>query len=176
MIIKNLKIVTTLFTFLLTIGVLAQGPPRGGQGRGGNSQGQHQRGKPDASKILDMLDVNNDRVIDKEEASKDKRGEIAKNFEDIDSNADEVIDLEELEASLNDRTPRKVSADIILKQVDDNNDGTLNELEVAAKNKTELVHNFKDIDTNQDSELDIEELKAFYEKNNDKKKKRRKKN
>ena len=49
---------------------------------------------------------------------------------------------------------------------------TENELEVAAKKKIELSDNFSKIDTNSDGELDLEELKAFFE--TDDKPKRRK--
>ena len=123
-----------------------------------------------------MLDANNDDVIDKDEASKDRRGKISNDFDEIDTNDDEVINLEELEASLNnrrsDRKPKKVAPKKIIKEVDDNGDGTLNELEVAAKDKKLLVKNFSIIDINEDKELDLEELKAFYSKNDEKKKRR----
>jgi hypothetical protein len=46
-------------------------------------------------------------------------------------------------------------------------------LEVAAAKKRELIENFSEIDANEDSLLDLEELKAFYSKNDDKKKKRK---
>lgn len=160
---NNLKIALTIFTLLLTIGIYAQGPPGGGQGGGrGQGQGQQRGGIPDAAKILEMLDTNNDDNIDKDEASKDRRGKIYEDFDEIDTNEDGFIDLEELKASLNDKKPKKVSPEKIIKEVDDNGDGTLNELEVAAKEKRELSDNFSEIDTNQDNELDIEELKTFF--------------
>ncbi|RAJ16883.1 EF-hand domain-containing protein [Olleya aquimaris] len=170
---KKLKSALTLIIILLTFSLYAQGPPGGGQGggRGQGQQGGQRGGKPDASKILEKLDTNNDKVIDKDEASKDQRGKIAEDFDEIDTNDDEVIDLEELKASLNDRKPKKISAKKIIKELDDNDDGTLNKLEVAAKNKKELSENFSEIDTNNDNELDLEELKAFYAKNLDKPKK-----
>ena len=176
---KNLKITFTIFTLLLTIGIYAQGPPGGGQGGGrGQGQGQQRGGKPDASEILSMLDTNDDNLIDKEEASKDKRGKISEDFDEIDTNEDGFIDLEELKDSLNNIKPtrRRVSPEKLLKEVDDNEDGTLNELEVAAKEKRELSDNFSEIDTNQDGELEIEELKVFFaSKEDEKPKKRRKK-
>lgn len=173
---NNKKIAFTIFTLLLTIGIYAQGPPGGRQG-GGRDQGQQRGGKPDASEILSKLDTNKDKVIDKDEASKDKGGKISENFDQIDSNEDGFIDLEELKDSLNDRKPpRRVSPEKIIEQVDDNGDGTLNELEVAAKDKRELSDNFSKIDTNQDNELDIDELKAFFNlKEEEKPDKRRKK-
>lgn len=177
--INKLKLALIAFTLLLTIGVYAQGPPGGGQGGGrGQGQGQQRGGKPDAAEILSMLDTNDDDVLDKDEASKDRRGRISEDFDEIDSNADEVIDLEELKASLNNRSserkPKKVAPKKIIEEVDDNGDGTLNELEVAAKKKTLLIKNFSAIDTNDDKELDLEELKVFYSKNE--KPKRRKRN
>ena len=168
---NKLKITVTIFSMLLCFGVFAQ---RGQGGRGGRQGESQQRGgKPDAAKILGMLDTNNDDRIDKDEASKDKRGKISENFDEIDTNDDELIDLEELEASLNNRKPKRVSAEKILKEVDDNGDGTLNELEVAAKDKQDLSENFKEIDINKDNELDLEELKAFYAKNEKSKRKKR---
>ncbi len=156
---STLQLKLSLFITLLTIGVYAQGPPGGGRGQG---RGQQRNSKPDASEILSLLDTNKDEVIDRDEASKDKRGKISEDFDDIDANGDDVIDLDELKASLNNKKPKQISAENIIKTVDDNNDGTLNELEVAAKNKRDLIENFKDIDTNQDNELDLDELKVFY--------------
>ena len=152
---------------VLSLTVFAQRP--GGRSGG---QGQHRGAKPDATKILAQLDTNNDNKIDVREASKDKRGKISEHFERIDANGDEFIDLEELKASLNNRRsekkPKKVSADKLIKAIDDNGDGTLNELEVAAKNDKRLIENFKWIDTNNDKELDVAELKAFLLKDNKK--------
>ena len=160
----NLKTVLTLFSMLLCFSVFAQGPPGGGgQGGRGGGKGQDRGGKPDASEILSKLDTNKDKVIDKDEAANDKRGKIAEDFDDIDTNGDEVIDLDELKASLDGKKPKKISAKKILKEVDDNGDGTLNELEVAVKKKLELMDHFSEIDTNSDGELDLEELKTFYD-------------
>ncbi|WP_452229884.1 EF-hand domain-containing protein [Lacinutrix sp. MEBiC02404] len=174
---NNLKTTITIFSMLLCFSVFAQGPPGGGGGRsGGKGQGQ-QREKPDASEILSKLDTNNDGLIDKDEASSDKRGKIAEDFEVIDTNDDGFIDLEELKDSLNGKSkPKKVSAKKIIKEIDDNGDGTLNELEVAAKGKRDLSEKFSEIDTNGDAELDLEELKFFYKKDedDDKKSKRKK--
>lgn len=164
----NFKIIITIFSTLLCFGVFAQGPPGGGQGgKNGGGQGRDQQrggGKPDAEQILEMLDTNNDDKIDKDEASQDKKGKIVEHFEEIDINGDEFIDLEELKASLDNKKAKKVSAKKILKEVDDNGDKKLNELEVAAKGKSELSKNFEAIDTNKDHELDLEELKVFYAK------------
>ena len=174
-----IKITTTFISVFFCFTLFAQGPPGGGQGRGGMQGGNQQRGgKPDASEILSMLDTNDDDLIDKDEASKDKRGKISEDFDEIDTNEDGFIDLEELKDSLNNRKPtrKRVSPEKLLKEVDDNGDGTLNELEVAAKEKRELLDKFSEIDTNQDGELDIEELKAFFaSKEDEKPEKRRKK-
>ena len=161
-------------TILLNIGVFAQGPPGGGHGRGEMQRGR----KPEASKILSILDTNDDDLIDKEEASKDRRGKISEDFDKIDANKDGFIDLKELKDSLNNRKPtrKRISPEKLIKQIDDNGNGTLNELEVAAKAKRELSDNFSEIDTNKDGELDIEELKAFIaSKEVEKPDKRRKK-
>ena len=158
------KIAFIIFTVLLTASLHAQGSRGGGQ-RGGRGQGgnQQRNNKPDATEVFSKLDTNNDGVIDKDEASADERGKIAEVFEEIDTNSDDVIDLDELKASLNDRKkPKKIFAEKVLKEVDDNEDGSLNELEIAAKNKRDLIENFQKIDANQDSELDLEELKTFY--------------
>lgn len=173
---NNLKTTITIFSMLLCFSLFAQGPPGGGQGGRGGGNGQ-QREKPDASEILDKLDTNKDNLIDKDEAAADKRGKIAEDFYEIDTNDDTFIDLEELKDSLNDRKkPKKISAKKIIEEVDDNGDETLNELEVAAKGKKALSENFREIDTNEDGELDLEELKVFFKKDadDDKKSKRKK--
>ncbi len=144
---NNLKTTLTIFSMLLCFGLFAQGPPGGQGGRnGGQGRGQQGSGKPDASEILSKLDTNNDDVIDKDEASKDSRGKISEDFDEIDTNDDELIDLEELKDSLNniksDRKPKRISAEKLLKDVDDNGDGTLNELEVAAKDNRQLSNDF----------------------------------
>lgn len=175
---NNLKTTITIFSMLFCFSLFAQGPPGGGQGgrSGGKGQGQKKE-KPDASEILSKLDTNKDYLIDKDEATADKRGKIAEDFDEIDTNSDTFIDLEELKDSLNDRKkPKKISAKRIIEEVDDNGDETLNELEVAAKGKKALSDNFREIDTNEDGELDLEELKVFFKKDadDDKKSKRKK--
>jgi Ca2+-binding EF-hand superfamily protein len=164
---NNLKTTITIFSMLLCFGVFAQGPPGGGGSRGGGQgRGGQKGGPPEASEILSKLDTNKDNLIDKDEASADKRGKIAEDFEEIDTNDDDFIDLEELEDSLNDRKkPKKIDPEKLIKQIDDNGDGTLNELEVAAKGKRDLSEKFSAIDTNEDAELDLEELKVFFENN-----------
>lgn len=167
---NKLKIRLSLITLLLTLGVYAQGPPSGRQGgQGQQGRGQQRGRRPDASEIMSKLDTNNDDKIDMEEASSDRRGKIVEDFEAIDSNEDSFIDLEELKASLENRSskrkPRKIAPKKLIKQVDDNGDGTLNELEVAAKKKHELSEHFSTIDTNNDNELDLDELQEFYKKN-----------
>lgn len=163
---KYNKIIINIFSMLFCLTLFAQGPPGGVQGRGGMQGGNQQRGgKPDASEILSMLDTNDDDLIDKEEASKDRRGKISEDFDEIDINEDGFIDLKELKDSLNNRKPKRkrISPEKLIKQVDDNGDGTLNELEIAAKEKRELSENFSKIDTNHDGELDIEEIKAYFD-------------
>jgi len=172
----KLKISLTIFSMLFCFFLFAQGPPGGQGSRSGQNgvRGQQRGSKPDASEILSMLDTNNDDLIDKEEASKDRRGKISEDFDEIDANEDGFIDLEELKQSLNNRKPpKRISPEKILKEVDDNRDGTLNELEVAAKNKRDLSDNFKAIDANQDNEIDLEELKAFYASKEDRKKRKK---
>jgi Ca2+-binding EF-hand superfamily protein len=178
---NNIKTTITIFSMLLCFGIFAQGPPGGGGGgQGGKGgQGQQRGGTPNASEILSKLDTNNDDKIDKDEASKDPRGKISEDFEEIDTNDDDLIDLEELEASLsNSKRPKKVSPEKLILQIDDNGDGTLNELEIAVKGKRELIENFTEIDTNEDAELDVEELSVFFENDVeiDKKAKRKKRN
>ena len=98
---------------------------------------------------------------------------MSEDFDVIDANGDEVIDLDELKASLDEKKSKKISAKKILKEVDDNGDGTLNELEVAVKNKIELMDHFSEIDSNNDGELDLDELKAFFESDDKSKRKKR---
>ncbi len=168
---NRLKSMFTFFMLILTFSVFAQGP--GGQGRRGKGERPQRSDKPDASQILSKLDVNNDAVIDRDEALKDRKGKISEYFDSIDSNGDELINLEELKTSLSNKEPKRLSPEKIIERVDDNGDGTLNQLEVAAKKKRELLLEFNTIDTNQDNELDIEELKEFYSKEDKKQRKRR---
>ena len=157
-----MKLRITLFSILLTFSLFAQGPPRGQGGRICGQDERSQKEKPSASKIMELLDANGDYKIDREEASKDQRGKILEDFDVIDTSEDGYLDIEEIEASLNDKKPKKISAEKIIKLVDDNGDGTLNKLEVAAKDKRQLLKEFDTIDVNKDNELDLEELKIFY--------------
>ncbi|MBJ2174459.1 EF-hand domain-containing protein [Aureibaculum sp. A20] len=168
----NLKITLTILFTLFYVSIYAQ--RRGGQ-RGGNRGGQN-GGQQDAAQIFKKLDTNNDAKIDVDEASKAKRGNISQNFDNIDTNDDKFIDLAELEASLNGRARKKESAENIMKAADDNKDGKLNKLEIAAKEQLFLTNNFDAIDTNRDNEIDLEELKAYMAKSDTKKTKKRKKN
>ncbi|WP_178984001.1 CREC-EF hand family protein [Winogradskyella helgolandensis] len=170
-----IKVTLTIFAVFINVIAFAQGPPGGQGGRGGGQGGPPKGEKPEASDILKLLDTNNDDKIDKVEAVNDERGKIAKDFDEIDTNEDGFIDLEELETELNREGPRKVLAAKLLKEVDQNEDGLLNELEVAAKDKRDLMDNFNAIDTNDDAQLDLEELKAFYSKDEEIENKKRKK-
>ncbi|MGR7814127.1 EF-hand domain-containing protein [Lacinutrix undariae] len=170
---KDLKVIVTLFTVLFSVTVFSQRPSRG-QGRDRGNRGEERGGKPNALQIINQLDLDKDNMIDRAEASKDEKGKIAKDFDIIDANSDEYISLEELEAALSEDGPMQMSPEKLIETIDENGDGTLNELEVAAKDNRELSLNFSAIDTNADYELDIDELKAFFVKNDDKKRKKRK--
>ncbi len=169
---SKLNVAITIVTMLFCLAAVAQ-RPQGRQG-GKNGRGQQSAGKPDASRIFSMLDTNNDKKIDIDEASKDRRGKISEDFDEIDTNEDGFIDLEELKDSLNNKktATKRITPEKLLKQVDDNGDGTLNELEIAAKDKRQLSENFSEIDTNQDNEIDLEELKVFYAKKEKSKRKK----
>jgi Ca2+-binding EF-hand superfamily protein len=156
-----MKLRITLFSILLTFSLFAQGPPRSQGGRSGGQGKRSQKEKPSASKIIELLDVNGDYKIDREEALKDQRGKILEDFDVIDTNEDGYLDVEEIEASLNDKKTKKISVEKIIKLVDDNGDGTLNKLEVAAKDKRQLIKEFDAIDVNKDNELDLDELNFF---------------
>jgi len=170
----QLKISIAVFSMLLCFNVYSQ---RQGRQGGGDRQGGPQRGqRPDAAMILKKLDTNNDEVIDKEEAANDERKIIFENFAEIDTNEDGVIDLDELKESLKKGKRRKPSAKKIMKEIDDNGDGKLNKLEVAAKENRMISKNFDEIDTNDDNEIDLDELKAFISKQSKKRKKRPRRN
>ncbi|MUU78227.1 EF-hand domain-containing protein [Winogradskyella endarachnes] len=174
--VKSNKVISTILVLLISITAFAQGPPGGQGGRGGRQGGPPNGDKPDASEILKLLDTNNDNLIDKDEASKDERGKIAEDFDIIDANEDGFIDLEELELALDSTKPKKVSVKKLLKEVDQNEDGFLNELEVAAKDKRDLMESFSIIDENKNGQLDKDELKSFYTLKEDDNKKRKQKN
>lgn len=170
MINKKIKIVISVFTMFLCLSAFAQrqgGPPRDGQGSRGGAQrgGQQQRERPDASKILAMLDTNNDNKISKEEASKAKRGKLSEDFDIIDLNEDGFLVLEELQSFFENRKPKSVSPEKIIKKADENEDGLLSEEELSSKRNRHILKNFKAIDTNKDNQISLEELKAFLSKN-----------
>ncbi|MFY0630461.1 MAG: EF-hand domain-containing protein [Flavobacteriaceae bacterium] len=168
---NKLKITTSIIAFLLCVNVYAQ---RQGGRQSGDRQGMKQRGgQPDAEMILKKLDTNNDGVIDKEEAANDERKGISDRFDEIDTNEDSVINLAELKASLEGRKRKKPNAKKIIKQIDDNGDGKLNKLEVAAKENRMISKNFDAIDANNDNEIDLKELRTFLAKNEKKRRKRR---
>ena len=122
---------------------------------------------------MEKLDLNDDGVIDLDEAAKDDRGIILENFEEIDTNEDRVIDLNELKESLSNKRRRRPSAKKLMKELDDNEDGKLNKLEVAAKDNRMIKNNFDDIDTNDDDEISLKELRAFFKNKAPKKRDRR---
>ncbi|WP_298551074.1 EF-hand domain-containing protein [uncultured Algibacter sp.] len=166
MINKNFKIVISAFAMFLCLGVFAQrqgGPLRDGQGNrdGGQRGGQQQREKPDASRILAMLDTNDDDKISKEEASKAKRGKLSDNFDIIDVNDDGFLVLEELETFFEKGKSKKVSPEKIIKKADKNDDGLLSEEELSSKRNRHILKNFKAIDTDMNSQISLEELKVF---------------
>ncbi|WP_375239842.1 EF-hand domain-containing protein [Aurantibacter sp.] len=169
MTIAKIKTGLTFFSLFTSVALFAQGPGgRGGMQGQGNRQPRTE--KPDAFKIMSKLDTNNDNTIDRDEASNDKRGKISEMFDKIDTDSNNSISLEELEASLENRGPKRKSAKELIKELDDNKDGTLNELEIAAKKNIRLMNYFKKIDINNDNELDKKELKLFLLK--DRKEKR----
>ena len=159
---SKLNIAITMVIMLFCLAAVAQ-RPQGRQG-GRNGRGQQGAAQPNVSKIFSTLDTNNDKKIDVDEASKDKRGKIAQDFDIIDTNNDKFIDFDELTEALNNDNSKRINAERVLKEVDDNKDGTLNRLEIAAKEKLDLTNNFSEIDLNQDNELDLQELKAYYAK------------
>jgi len=138
---NTIKLTTMICSLFLTFNPFAQGPP-GGQGGRGGGQDRYQKEKPNASKIMELLDSNGDSKIDKDEVSQDRRGKNSEDFYEIDANSDGFIDLEDLEASLNNRKPKEISVEKILKELDDNEDGTLNQLEIAAKKKSSAPKRF----------------------------------
>lgn len=59
--------------------------------------------RPSPEKIFKKLDSNKDGKIDKEEASKARRGNFAKNFDKIDADKDGFITLKELKSAIEKR-------------------------------------------------------------------------
>lgn len=165
---NRLKIIISIFSMLLCVSVFAQrqggqGENRGGQRGGG--QGQQRGERPDASQILAMLDTNDDAKISKEEASKARRGKLSEDFDAIDSNEDGFLVLEELETFFNNRKPKDVSPEKIIKKADKNDDGLLSKEELSSKRNRQMLKHFEAIDTDKDSQLNLEELKVFLSKN-----------
>ena len=155
---KSTQFTAVLFLFALLLCFPVYAQRQGGRPGGGDRQGgQQQRQRPTAAMVMEKLDLNNDGVIDLDEAAKDDRGIILENFKEIDANEDQVIDLDELKASLSNKRRRGPNAKKLMKELDDNEDGKLNELEVAAKDNRLIKNNFNDIDTNDDNEISLKE-------------------
>ncbi|WP_136481893.1 EF-hand domain-containing protein [Cognatitamlana onchidii] len=171
-----LKTALAAFVFIITIDIYAQGPPGGGQmgTRGpGSGQGQQPRPRPNASQILTMLDTNDDGKISKEEASKAKKGKLLEDFDKIDTNEDGFLGLEELEAFFNHKKVKKVSPEKLIKKADKNDDGELSREELDTKRNAHLLKHFKAIDTDKNDMLSLEELEAFFLKEQSKRPKKR---
>lgn len=60
--------------------------------------GKRQASFPD--RIMERLDIDQDKKLVREEASKAPRGKLAGDFDAIDTNSDEFIDIEELKRYL----------------------------------------------------------------------------
>ena len=90
-------------------------------------------------------------------------------FEQIDANGDGYISAEELDVSQRDTLDEQNSK--TMSMLDKNGDGSVSMSEYTEfyssiskeKSKQELESNFKALDTNNDGELDVEELKSFRE-------------
>jgi len=165
-----LKIAVLAVALVLSAPISAQQQGRGNQ----NKNAQHN--KPDPDQVIARLDTNNDGKIDKEEASQAPRGKLAENFDKLDSNNDGYLVLEELEARASgnkNKQKGKPSPEKVFEMVDNNNDGQLDKLEVASKDRGRLEENFASIDTNSDDVISMEELKAFHESKGSKGKKKR---
>jgi len=161
-----LKVAVLAVALVLSVPVNAQQEGRGKQ----NKNAQHN--KPDSDQVIARLDTNNDGKIDKEEASQAPRGKLVENFDNLDSNNDGYVVLEELEArgasGNKNKQKGKPSPEKVFEMVDNNNDGQLDKLEVAAKDRGRLEENFATIDTNSDDAISMEELKVFHESNRSK--------
>ena len=163
---KNHKLI--LISACLCMFTLTMSAQRSGK-RGGNRGQQMQSVNP--VKIIEALDTNDDKKIDREEAAKAQRGNLAQNFDKIDTNEDGFIDLEELQNGGRGRKreqPKLPTVDEIFKEADNNQDGKLDRLEIAAKSIRFLEDHFEEIDTNNDDTIDRGELEAHYEVINDK--------
>ncbi len=155
-----LKVVVLAVALVLSVPAIAQQ-----QGRG------KQQNKPSPDQVITRLDTNNDGKIDKEEASKAPKGNLAENFDNLDSNNDGFIVLEEFKVRTSgnkNKQKRKPSPEKVFEMVDNNKDGQLDKLEVAAKDRGNLEDNFARIDTNSDDAISMDELKDFQASNKSK--------
>lgn len=155
-----LKVVVLAVALVLSVPAIAQQ-----QGRG------KQHNKPNPDQVIARLDANNDGKIDKEEASKAAKGSLVENFDNLDSNNDGYIVLEEFNVRTTgnkNKQMRKPSPEKVFEMVDNNKDGQLDKLEVAAKGSGNLEDNFSKIDTNLDDAISMDELKSFRSSNKSK--------
>ena len=168
-----LKVAVLAVALVLSVPVSAQQQGKGKQ----NKNAQYN--KPDPDQVIARLDTNSDGKIDKEEALKAQRGNLAENFDNLDSNKDGYVVLEELEArgasGNKNKQKGKPSPEKVFEMVDNNKDGQLDKLEVAAKDRGRLEENFASIDTNSDDAISMEELKYFHATEKSKGKKKRNK-
>ncbi len=124
---------------------------------------KQQEKKPDAGRLFERLDKNNDGML-----SKDELPEKAQQaFDRLDKNNDGKIDKEEFKVMAERLVAAKPGADagpervqMMLKRLDANNDGKISKQEAQGP----LAENFDRLDRNQDGALDKEELGRAIER------------
>ncbi len=156
------RILFSIIFLLMSISIYSQ------RRRTNNSNFNNVRNAISPGKMMSLYDKNNDGGIDREEAAAITMPVFLEKFDEIDANDDEVIDSDELKKFRNKRTKKKKkkfgSSKALIKQMDINNDGKLDEFEIALKENISLRSDFSKIDTNADGFIDRKELDLYLNK------------
>ncbi len=116
-------------------------------------------GPPNPERMFEMLDLNKDGEITREEAEKAREAR----FQSADSNGDGLLSPEEMTAARETRSAERQQRRFA--KLDTNEDGLLSPEEMAAGPRGERhAGMFDRVDTNSDGKITVEEAQAMHEK------------
>jgi len=130
--------------------------------------------KPSASKLIQLLDQNNDGMIDTKEANEASRGILSERFTEIDASKDGYLTLEELENSFKlgankkrkqtsrnfavKKNKQKATPKALFKLLDTNNDKKISKTEASESRRKKMSLKFEKFDVNEDGFISMKEF------------------